>query len=106
MIADPTPWPLPDTAMDATVKRDDQRAATGERGRFGWEEPARCALRRRGALIVDLDGFEGPLDLLLALARTQKVDLAKISSWRWPTSTSASSPRRASCGSSLPPTIS
>jgi segregation and condensation protein A len=31
------------------------------------------------ALLVDVDGFEGPLDLLLALARTQKVDLAKIS---------------------------
>ena len=29
--------------------------------------------------VVDLDGFEGPLDLLLALARTQKVDLARIS---------------------------
>jgi len=28
---------------------------------------------------VDVDGFEGPLDLLLAMARTQKVDLAKIS---------------------------
>jgi segregation and condensation protein A len=31
------------------------------------------------ALMVDVEGFEGPLDLLLALARTQKVDLAKIS---------------------------
>jgi segregation and condensation protein A len=31
------------------------------------------------ALIVDVDGFEGPLDLLLGLARQQKVDLAKIS---------------------------
>ena len=31
------------------------------------------------ALILELDGFEGPLDLLLALARSQKVDLAKIS---------------------------
>lgn len=30
-------------------------------------------------LNVDVDGFEGPLDLLLMLARTQKVDLAKIS---------------------------
>lgn len=30
-------------------------------------------------LRVDVEGFEGPLDLLLALARTQKVDLAKIS---------------------------
>jgi segregation and condensation protein A len=29
--------------------------------------------------IVDLDGFEGPLDLLLTLAREQKVDLKEIS---------------------------
>ena len=31
------------------------------------------------ALIVDVDGYEGPLDVLLALARAQKVDLRKIS---------------------------
>jgi segregation and condensation protein A len=31
------------------------------------------------ALIVDVDGFEGPLDLLLMLSRTQKVDLRRIS---------------------------
>jgi len=31
------------------------------------------------AFRVDVDGFEGPLDLLLELARRQKVDLAKIS---------------------------
>ncbi|WP_426957253.1 segregation and condensation protein A [Muricoccus radiodurans] len=31
------------------------------------------------ALHVTLDGFEGPLDLLLDLARAQKVDLSKIS---------------------------
>ena len=31
------------------------------------------------AFKVDLDGFEGPLDLLLELARRQKVDLARIS---------------------------
>jgi segregation and condensation protein A len=30
-------------------------------------------------LVVDLDGFEGPLDLLLSLARTQRVDLRQIS---------------------------
>ncbi len=37
--------------------------------------------RRSGdpAFTVDLDGFEGPLDLLLELARRQKVDLARIS---------------------------
>ncbi|WP_244539459.1 ScpA family protein [Methylobacterium sp. 174MFSha1.1] len=31
------------------------------------------------AFVVDVDGFEGPLDLLLELARRQKVDLARIS---------------------------
>jgi segregation and condensation protein A len=31
------------------------------------------------ALVVDVEGYEGPLDLLLALARQQKVDLSKIS---------------------------
>jgi len=31
------------------------------------------------ALVVDIDGFEGPLDLLLAMARLQKVDLSRLS---------------------------
>jgi len=35
--------------------------------------------RAAEALIVDVDGFEGPLDVLLTLSRTQKVDLRKIS---------------------------
>jgi segregation and condensation protein A len=34
---------------------------------------------REDLLVVDGDGFEGPLDLLLSLAREQKVDLARIS---------------------------
>lgn len=42
-----------------------------------------AAAEQRGsdepALVVDVEGFEGPLDLLLTLARQQKVDLAKIS---------------------------
>jgi len=41
-----------------------------------------AAADRGGAeptLIVDVGGFEGPLDLLLTMARQQKVDLAKIS---------------------------
>ena len=47
-----------------------------------WDQPERIAPEERlvaEALIVDVDGFEGPLDLLLALARTQKVDLRRIS---------------------------
>ena len=43
-----------------------------------WEA-AEEAVGTDDALVVSLDGFEGPLDVLLALARTQKVDLAKIS---------------------------
>jgi segregation and condensation protein A len=43
-----------------------------------WEA-AEDAIEADNALVVSLDGFEGPLDVLLALARTQKVDLAKIS---------------------------
>jgi segregation and condensation protein A len=31
------------------------------------------------SFVVDLEGWEGPLDVLLALARTQKVDLTKLS---------------------------
>jgi segregation and condensation protein A len=46
----------------------------------GWAPPSVDDLPARAdAFVVDIAGFEGPLDLLLALARTQKVDLAKIS---------------------------
>jgi segregation and condensation protein A len=46
-----------------------------------FEEEERGASRegRDEALVVDVDGFEGPLDLLLELARRQKVDLTRIS---------------------------
>ncbi|MCB0332739.1 MAG: segregation/condensation protein A, partial [Bdellovibrionales bacterium] len=45
-----------------------------------WGEPERDGAVRAGEdLIIGVDGFEGPLDVLLALARTQKVDLAQIS---------------------------
>ncbi len=46
----------------------------------GWDFPGADDAPSSGeAFMVDVDGFEGPLDLLLALARTQKVDLAQIS---------------------------
>ncbi len=31
------------------------------------------------ALVLDLEGYEGPIDVLLQLARDQKVDLTRIS---------------------------
>ncbi|GAA0304467.1 segregation and condensation protein A [Rhodovulum strictum] len=46
------------------------------------EGPARDPVAARlaaEALIVDVEGFEGPLDMLLTLARSQKVDLRRIS---------------------------
>jgi segregation and condensation protein A len=41
-------------------------------------DAARGAVEDGEALIVDLDAYEGPLDVLLALARQQKVDLLQI----------------------------
>ncbi len=45
-----------------------------------WLEDADTTLPAPDAqLLVDVDGFHGPLDLLLALARTHKIDIAQIS---------------------------
>ena len=41
----------------------------------GWGE----GRSRPEQLVLELDGYEGPIDLLLTLAREQKVDLGKIS---------------------------
>lgn len=52
-----------------------------ETGTDLWgESPERVGQKPEGeAFLVDVEGFEGPLDLLLSLARAQKVDLARIS---------------------------
>jgi len=47
------------------------------------EDPPRQALPEgehdADSLLLNIDGFEGPIDVLLAMARDQKVDLTKIS---------------------------
>lgn len=49
-------------------------------GESGWQPlHGEDAPTESETLKVDVTGFEGPLDLLLALARTQKVDLTRIS---------------------------
>jgi len=53
-----------------TPEEFDTNLATALADDIGSTEPA---------MIVDVEGFEGPLDLLLTLARQQKVDLHKIS---------------------------
>lgn len=45
----------------------------------GAQAPDDIALRPEDTLIIDVRGFEGPLDLLLTLARTQKVDITRVS---------------------------
>ncbi|SFV33059.1 segregation and condensation protein A [Hyphomicrobium facile] len=58
----------------------DETAAQGESDHSGWDASGLENMPAEGeAFVVDIEGFEGPLDLLLALARTQKVDLTKIS---------------------------
>lgn len=55
---------------------DDHIASLSEAADNSVDVSARLAAE---ALVVDVDGFEGPLDLLLTLSRTQKVDLRRIS---------------------------
>ncbi len=56
-------------------------ATIGEQAWPDGNEPVRLAVpaANEDELIVDVGGFEGPLDLLLELARQHKVDLAQIS---------------------------
>ncbi|HNB29290.1 MAG TPA: segregation/condensation protein A, partial [Alphaproteobacteria bacterium] len=46
---------------------------------FPADDEIRPAAGEEGELHLDLDGYEGPIDVLLTLARDQKVDLKKIS---------------------------
>ena len=65
-VPDPAPDPAPDAVPDAP--------------HLPGLEPQSVADRRaEEVLVVDVSGFEGPLDLLLTLSRTQKVDLMQIS---------------------------
>jgi len=44
-----------------------------------FEQDIRPPAQEREELVVDLEGYEGPIDVLLTLAREQKVDLTHIS---------------------------
>ena len=65
--------PLPDPKQSKKA-----RAADAPMADLWQEEGGERGLHEE-SLVVDLAGFEGPLDLLLHLARTQKVDLTRIS---------------------------
>jgi segregation and condensation protein A len=67
--------PTAETPPTETVPEPSAGAASGGEG---FEDaPPRGA--NDDELVLDLDGFEGPIDALLTLARDQKVDLRKIS---------------------------
>jgi segregation and condensation protein A len=53
-----------EVAIDATVS--------------GWEDPPRID-RSDAAPVLAVDGFEGPLDWWLDMARSHRIDLAKLS---------------------------
>ncbi len=64
--------------MAVTRGRTDQSSASAPLERL-WSETEEDRASSDPELIIDVAGFEGPLDLLLHLARSQKVDLARIS---------------------------
>ncbi len=64
------------------MKQVPEMPETADRGEPSWEDQVDRVVDDsddRDAFVVDVGGFEGPLDLLLAMARTQKVDLSRIS---------------------------
>ena len=61
------------------VQTLDSKAAKAAPMERLWAENDETRLTGDPSLVVDVAGFEGPLDLLLHLARNQKVDLARIS---------------------------
>ena len=64
-LPDPPSPDAPPTGLDAATA--------------AWETPVVADVPPEEALLLDIEGFAGPLDLLLALARTHKIDLAHIS---------------------------
>lgn len=62
--------------MAQTADQKAEKAAPMDRL---WAENDETRLTGDPELVVDVNGFEGPLDLLLHLARNQKVDLTRIS---------------------------
>ena len=77
---EPTPAPEsePNGAAESPAAADTPTPESPTEGGDGFDEtPQKTA--NDDELVLDLDGFEGPIDALLTLARDQKVDLRKIS---------------------------
>lgn len=72
----PPDAPAPDETLATGVSPAPQETASPE---AGAAQPASTEEAVPRVPVLHLDGFEGPLDLLLDLARAQKVDLSRIS---------------------------
>ncbi len=74
--------PASDRDGDITPEAGDTTPEAGDGDDAPFDAPVRSAPADDAdidALVVNIEGYEGPLDVLLELARTQKVDLRKIS---------------------------
>ena len=65
--------------MTSDTEKDLVSIAEGVQTADVWDNSEAEILSSEPKLTVDVEGFEGPLDLLLELSRRQKVDLSKIS---------------------------
>lgn len=65
--------------MTSGNEKDLISIAAGSENSDVWDNSATEMVSTDPQLTVDVEGFEGPLDLLLELSRRQKVDLSKIS---------------------------
>ena len=76
MVPDGTGTAQPHDTPAGEPQADPQAGAMGEPE--AWTA-AEDAVAENAAMNVSIEGFSGPLDVLLALARTQKVDLLQVS---------------------------
>ena len=81
--ARPEDGETPDTVAETVPAAPDntagQAATMGAAADADFDAPVVAPAEDGGDLVLDLDGYEGPIDVLLTLARDQKVDLKKIS---------------------------
>lgn len=62
-----------------TQGKDQTGSDVSAGGEEPFDRPVRADSAQVQALVVSLDGYEGPLDVLLALARNQKLDICRLS---------------------------
>ena len=78
----PTQTTEVEPGSDGTDQAEAEAVETGDEAGDPFDAPVRTEAEDESdinALVVNIEGYEGPLDVLLDLARSQKVDIRKIS---------------------------